>query len=79
MVMTFAPRTAALSVMHAVGRMFPRGTHRAPAIEPVSERSLHEGIRGSETLRDWRIGRSRRISVGFYVSQGLELERACDG
>lgn len=78
-VMTFAPRTAALSVMHAVGRMFPRGSHRAPAIEPVSERSLFDGIRRSETLKDWRIGRTRRISVGFYVSQGLELERACVG
>ena len=32
-----------------------------------------------DTLRDWRIGRTRRVSVGFYVSQGLELERACDG
>ncbi|MEJ2534297.1 MAG: magnesium protoporphyrin IX methyltransferase [Gammaproteobacteria bacterium] len=78
-VMTFAPRTAALSLMHAVGRMFPRGSHRAPAIEPVSERSLCDGIRDSEALADWSIGRTRRISVGFYVSQGLELERACDG
>jgi magnesium-protoporphyrin O-methyltransferase len=32
---TFAPRTAALSVMHGVGRLFPRAD-RAPAIEPVS-------------------------------------------
>ena len=28
--LTFAPRTAALSVMHAVGRIMPRGD-RAPA------------------------------------------------
>ena len=35
-VFTFAPRTPALSVMHAVGRLFPRGD-RAPAIEPVGE------------------------------------------
>lgn len=74
-VLTFAPRTAALSVMHAVGRLFPRGSHRAPAIEPVSESSLYEGIRGSASLGDWRIGRGRRISVGFYVSQALELVR----
>lgn len=77
MVLTFAPRTAALSVMHAVGRLFPRGSHRAPAIEPVSERRLCDGIRAAEALRGWRIGRMRRISVGFYVSQGLELERTC--
>ena len=30
MLLTFAPRTALLSVMHAVGRLFPRGD-RAPA------------------------------------------------
>jgi len=33
---THAPRTAALSVMHAVGRIFPRGD-RAPAITPMGE------------------------------------------
>ena len=31
---TFAPRTSALAVMHALGRLFPRAD-RAPAIEPV--------------------------------------------
>ena len=31
---TFAPRTPALAMMHAVGRLFPR-SDRAPAIEPV--------------------------------------------
>ena len=32
---TFAPRTPLLAVMHAVGRLFPRGD-RAPAIVPVA-------------------------------------------
>ncbi|HBY29910.1 MAG TPA: magnesium protoporphyrin IX methyltransferase, partial [Bradyrhizobium sp.] len=36
MLVTFAPKTPALTVMHAVGRLFPRGD-RAPAIEPVAE------------------------------------------
>ena len=36
---TFAPRTPALSVMHAVGRLFPRGD-RAPAIEPVRPQTI---------------------------------------
>src|SRR4051812_40024390 len=39
MVFTFAPQTPLLTVMHAVGKVFPRG-NRAPAIEPISERSL---------------------------------------
>ena len=34
---TFAPRTPALALMHAVGRLFPRGD-RAPSIEPVAKR-----------------------------------------
>ena len=33
------PETPALAVMHAVGRLFPRG-ERAPAIEPVGEQRL---------------------------------------
>ena len=36
---TFAPKTAPLAMMHAVGRLFPRGD-RAPAIEPVAELAL---------------------------------------
>lgn len=33
-VFTFAPRTPALTMMHAVGKYFPR-SDRAPAIEPI--------------------------------------------
>ena len=36
LLVTFAPKTPALAMMHAVGRLFPRGD-RAPAIEPVAE------------------------------------------
>ena len=39
MLVTFAPKTPALAVMHAVGRLFPQGD-RAPAIEPVGEQKL---------------------------------------
>jgi magnesium-protoporphyrin O-methyltransferase len=35
MVFTFAPKTPLLALMHATGRLFPRGD-RAPSIEPVS-------------------------------------------
>lgn len=74
-VFTFAPRTAALTVMHNVGKLLPRGD-RAPAIEPVGERDLHRRIAAEPRLEGWRIGRTQRISSGFYKSQALELTRA---
>jgi len=73
-VLTFAPRTPALAVMHAVGRLFPRGD-RAPAIEPVAERVMARLIGREPALGDWRIGRTRRVASGFYTSQALELVR----
>ena len=72
---TFAPRTAALSIMHAVGRLFPRAD-RAPAIEPVREERLVAALAGEPGLAGWRLARRRRIANGFYVSQAMELVRA---
>jgi len=74
MIFTFAPRTAPLAVMHAVGRLFPRGD-RAPAIEPVAERSLARLLGDQITLSDWRRGETRRVASGFYQSQAMELLR----
>jgi magnesium-protoporphyrin O-methyltransferase len=68
-VFTFAPSTKALMVMHAVGKLFPRG-NRAPAIEPVREASLRHLLTG---LDGWKASRSERIACGFYTSQALEL------
>jgi magnesium-protoporphyrin O-methyltransferase len=68
-VFTFAPSTRALMVMHAVGKLFPRG-NRAPAIEPVREASLRHLLTG---LDGWKASRSERIACGFYTSQALEL------
>jgi len=73
-VFTFAPRTPALAAMHAVGRLFPRGD-RAPAIEPVAERELRGRIAREPQLQQWRIGRTVRITSGFYKSQAMELVR----
>ncbi|MEJ1159232.1 magnesium protoporphyrin IX methyltransferase [Prosthecomicrobium sp. N25] len=74
-VFTFAPRTPALAAMHFVGRAFPRGD-RAPAIEPVTEARLRALIEGDPRLSQWRIGRTLRISRGFYISQAMELVRS---
>jgi magnesium-protoporphyrin O-methyltransferase len=71
---TFAPRTAALAAMHAVGRLFPQG-NRAPAIEPVSECRLRQLLAAEVGLADWRLGRTERIDSGFYMSQAMEVVR----
>ena len=74
-VATFAPATPLLSAMHAVGRLFPRGD-RAPAIEPVAESTLRARIAAAPAMSAWQVGRTSRISSGFYTSQAIELCRA---
>ncbi len=75
MLFTFAPRTPALTAMHAVGRLFPRG-NRAPSIEPVAAANIRKLIATEPELGGWRLGRSERIASGFYTSQALEIVRA---
>jgi len=74
MLMTFAPKTPLLAVMHFIGRAFPRGD-RAPAIEPVVERRLKARITSERQLMSWKLGQNRRVSRGFYTSHALELIR----
>lgn len=74
MLFTFAPKTVPLAMMHAIGRLFPRGD-RAPAIEPVSESGLRHGIAAERGLVAWRPARTARIASGFYTSQAFELVR----
>jgi magnesium-protoporphyrin O-methyltransferase len=69
---TFAPRTPMLTLMWAVGRLFPR-KDRAPAIQPISEAALRRALRAEPAFDQWRIGRTRRIDTGFYKSQAMEL------
>lgn len=71
---TFAPRTVALSILHGVGSLFPRGD-RAPAIEPVSEGTLRRKMKKEEKLAGWVPDRTERITGGFYISQPMELRR----
>lgn len=67
---TFAPQTPALSLMHNVGKLFPR-SDRAPAIIPVQERLLRTLI--GNALPSARLGRNQKISGGFYTSHALEV------
>ncbi len=73
-IFTFAPRTPALTVMHAVGRIFPRAD-RAPAIEPLAESRLRECFGAEPRFRGWALGRTRLVTSGFYKSQALELRK----
>ncbi|QZH76765.1 MAG: magnesium protoporphyrin IX methyltransferase [Erythrobacter sp.] len=68
---TFAPYTPLLGAMHTVGKLFPR-SDRSPAIVPVSEDELRQRL---SRLEGWIVGRSHRVSSGFYKSHALELVR----
>ena len=71
-VFTFAPKTPALILLWTVGRLFPR-KDRAPAIVPISERTLRKHLGREPSLQQWRVGRTQRIASGFYKSQAMEL------
>jgi magnesium-protoporphyrin O-methyltransferase len=73
-VFTFAPRTPLLSLMHSVGKVFPRGD-RAPMIVPVGESDLYRTVRQDPRFADWTAPRTLRIQGGFYISQAMELRR----
>ena len=75
LLVTFAPKTPALALMHAVGRVFPRD-NRAPAIEPISEQSIKKLMTDHPDLEGWSFGRSKRIASAFYKSHALELLRS---
>jgi magnesium-protoporphyrin O-methyltransferase len=72
---TFAPKTPALTAMHAVGKLFPRAD-RAPAIEPTGEGTLRKLILADPHLHGWHARRTQRIVSGFYTSQAMELVHA---
>lgn len=71
---TFAPRTPALTLMHAVGQLFPRAD-RSPAIIPIAVGAMRARIQDAPRFEGWEIGRCERIAQGFYTSQALELRR----
>ena len=71
---TFAPRSLLLTLMHLAGRLFPR-SDRAPSIEPIRPSALRRRIDAHPELSDWQIAGSERIGSGFYTSQTMELRR----
>jgi magnesium-protoporphyrin O-methyltransferase len=75
MVVTHVPKTVPLTILRAVGKVFPRGD-RAPSIVPVADKTLTRLLAQENAMRDWRRGRTQRVESGFYKSQALELVRA---
>ncbi len=71
-IFTFVPRTPLLFAMYQAGKLFPRGD-RSPRLVPIVEEQLHNRLAGA--LPEWTIGRSHRVSSGFYISHALELVR----
>ena len=71
-VWTFAPRTPLLSVMHAVGRIFPQGD-RAPRIVPVAESLVRAAVATRPELAGAQVARTQIVKSGFYTSQAMEL------
>ncbi len=69
---TFAPKTAALSAMHAAGKLFPK-SDRAPSIRPAAEAHLRRSVGEAPALNGWMAARTKKISSGFYTSQAMEL------
>ncbi len=70
-VFTFAPHTTMLGAMHKVGKLFPR-SDRSPAIVPIAEERLEQAL---SQMDGWNIGRSQRVSSGFYTSHAMQLVR----
>jgi magnesium-protoporphyrin O-methyltransferase len=70
-VFTVTPRTPALMLMLAMGKLFPRAD-RAPAIVPAKLDALAARL---SALPGVSVGRTRRVQGGFYTSQALELVR----
>jgi len=66
-VFTVPPRTPLLMAMWQAGKMFPRAD-RSPIMIPQGPKRLRRSLSGIGEVRD--LG---RVSVGFYISQALEV------
>ncbi|GJE28559.1 magnesium protoporphyrin IX methyltransferase [Methylobacterium organophilum] len=74
LLITVAPRTALLTLMHAAGTLFPK-SDRAPAIVPVTEGALRRRIAREPALTGFALARTQRVNSGFYLSNAIALTR----
>jgi magnesium-protoporphyrin O-methyltransferase len=78
MLITVAPRTPMLTVMRAVGKLFPR-SDRSPSIVPVSENAFRKALAAEPVLDRWGMVGTRLIESGFYRSMAINLQQATLG
>jgi magnesium-protoporphyrin O-methyltransferase len=69
MIFSYPPRTIPLAIMWSVGKLFPRGD-KSPAIEPQPPKKLCAALSNIENVK---LGRTHRVSTGFYISEAQEL------
>ncbi len=69
---TFTPSTLFFEVMHAVGKLFPKG-NASPAIAQIKATRLYERLRKETPLR---LARTTHINSSFYQTTLVELRRA---
>ncbi|MEE4014863.1 magnesium protoporphyrin IX methyltransferase [Roseibium sp. FZY0029] len=74
LIFTLAPSSHLLRAMLMIGKAFPR-SDRAPAIYPTQPERLASQLVTQPHMSEWKVGRSHRISVGFYTSQAVEVTR----
>lgn len=74
LLVTVAPSTPALRLMHVSGRLFPR-KDRAPDIQPISVEMLSRRLHAPMRPRGWRLLSTQRVANFFYTSHALRWVR----
>jgi len=75
LITTFVPSNALLEMRRTVGNLFPK-SDRSPMLAPVQEMRLRRLLAEDAHAGSLAIGRTQRVSRGFYTSQALELRPA---
>jgi magnesium-protoporphyrin O-methyltransferase len=70
LVFTVAPRTPLLMAMWRMGQLFPRAD-RSPVMVPHAPARLSRAL--GRAGAPGRLAVLERVSVGFYISQAMEL------
>ena len=70
-VFSFAPLTRSLSIMHKAGKL----SHGLNVLQLLDRFQKWSSAIVCRRLRVGKIGRSERVSKGFYKSQAMELLR----
>jgi len=75
LIATFVPSNALLEARRTLGNLFPK-SDRSPMLAPVKEARLRTLLADDPRCCALSVGRTQRVSRGFYTSQAIELRRA---